>query len=207
MMQMTKYEQILAQYETLRLQYQSDITSKFTVSDYFEYNEILFSAHSCAIEGNSFSVDDTRELKEQGIKMKLRNRSMYEAYEILDHFKAFEFLLKDLSVPLTEQLLIETHRLLTKNTIQYSKGTEPGEYTKTRMAAGDTIFPDHEKSIKSIGSLMDTTQALITGGSMHPVELAAKFHHFFIYLHPFPDGNGRIGRLFSNYGQGICNKF
>lgn len=35
-------------------------------------------------------------------------------------------------------------------------------------------------------------------GKMHPVELAAKFHHKFTYIHPFIDGNGRTARLLTN---------
>ena len=34
---------------------------------------------------------------------------------------------------------------------------------------------------------------------MHPMILAAKFHGFYEYLHPFRDGNGRFGKLFSNF--------
>ena len=75
---------------------------------------------------------------------------MLEAYEILDHFKAFEYLFGNLSLSFTEKLLIDTHKLLTFNTIQYTKGSEPGEYTKSRMAAGDAIFPDHEASIANV---------------------------------------------------------
>ena len=186
-------------YEQVRALYQQNFESKFSSENLFEYNEVLFSAHSCAIEGNSFSVNDTRELKEHGLKLKLYNKTMIEAFEILDHFKAFEFLMKDLSKPLSENLLIEAHKILTKNTIGYTKGYQPGEYTDTQMAAGDTVFPDYQESIKSIPTLMDQTGAAIIKGKVHPVELSAKFHQFFIYLHPFPDGNGRIGRLFSNY--------
>lgn len=196
---MNHFQEILGRYEEMKDQYQKEIASKFSTSDFFDYNEILFSAHSCAIEGNSFSVDETKELKEQGLDLKLQNKSMFEAFEILDHFKAFEFLFNNLNKPLSEELLTNTHKLLTQNTILYSKGYQPGEYTKTRMAAGDTIFPDHEKSIQSITNLMDSTQAAIDNGKVHPVEISAKFHQFFIYLHPFPDGNGRIGRLFSNF--------
>ena len=31
--------------------------------DYIQYNEILFSAHSLGIEGNSYTINDTKELK------------------------------------------------------------------------------------------------------------------------------------------------
>ncbi|HUZ59657.1 MAG TPA: hypothetical protein VMU83_12820 [Hanamia sp.] len=67
---------------------------------------------------------------------------MIEAFEILDHFNAFEFLMKDLNKPLSENLLIEAHKILTKNAIGYTKGYQPGEYTDTQMAAEDTVFPD-----------------------------------------------------------------
>lgn len=57
-----------------------------------EYNEILFSAHSCAIEGTTFSVDDIRTLKEKGLGMIPQGKTLFEAFEILDHFNAYEFL-------------------------------------------------------------------------------------------------------------------
>jgi Fic family protein len=190
---------LINKYEQIRELYQQNFESKFSSENLFEYNEVLFSAHSCAIEGNSFSVNDTRELKEHGLKLKLYNKTMIEAFEILDHFNAFEFLMKDLNKPLSEDLLIQTHKILTKNTIGHTKEYKPGEYTNTQMAAGDTVFPDYQESIKSIPNLMDQTEAAIIKCKVHPVELSAKFHQFFIYLHPFPDGNGRVGRLFSNY--------
>ncbi|MFT3947477.1 MAG: Fic family protein [Agriterribacter sp.] len=192
-------EQILAEYKQTLDLYKKQVSSTFSRENYFEYNEILLSAHSCAIEGNSFSVNDTRELKEHGVSLKLRNKSMLEAFEILDHFKAFEYLFNNLELQLSEQLLIDTHKLLTANTIQYTKNYQPGEYTRSRMAAGDTIFPDHEESIASVPALMQQTQDAIDKKVAHPVEIAAKFHKYFIYLHPFPDGNGRLGRLISNF--------
>lgn len=192
-------EKLLTEYQSTLDLYNRQVATTFSKQNLFEYNEILLSAHSCAIEGNSFSVNDTRELREHGLSLKLHNKSMLEAFEILDHFKAFEYLFNNLDLQLTEQLLIDTHKLLTANTILYSRNYQPGEYTHSRMAAGDTIFPDHEESIASVPLLMEQTQAAIDNKAAHPIEISAKFHKYFIYLHPFPDGNGRLGRLMSNF--------
>lgn len=75
----------------------------------------------------------------------------------------------------------------------------PGEYTDTDMCAGDTIFGEHEALIARVPHLLESTQRTIDEGRVHPMVLAARFHGFFEYLHPFRDGNGRIGRLFSNF--------
>jgi hypothetical protein len=56
-------------HESLLEEYNSFIVEQFNKQDFIEYNEILFPAHNCGIEGNSFSVDETRDLKEQGIGM------------------------------------------------------------------------------------------------------------------------------------------
>ena len=192
-------QKLLQEYDNILNEYIPVVENRFSKQNLFEYNEVLFAAHSCAIEGNSFSVNDTRELKEHGLKLKLYDKTMLEAFEILDHFKAYEFLLSQPELPLSESLLIETHKILTQNTIQYTKGYAPGAYTDTQMAAGDTVFPDHEISIASVPALLEQTQKAITEKKVHPIEIAAKFHKYFIYLHPFPDGNGRLGRLFSNF--------
>lgn len=192
-------EELLKRYDSIVLEYNKTIVESFSVEDFKEYNEILFSAHSCAIEGNTFTVDETRELREHGMNFKLQNRSLYEAYEILDHFKAYEFLFNNLDQPLTEKLIKQTQKILTENTIKFSKGYEPGEYTDTQMAAGDTIFGDYKTSIRRMPSLVNSTQKAIEEAELHPLDISTRFHQFFIYLHPFPDGNGRTGRLISNF--------
>lgn len=189
----SKYENVLSDYNDL-------IVSRFDADDFKLYNEILFSAHNCGIEGNSFSVDDTRELKEQQLGNIPVGKTLFEAYEMLDHFRAYEFLFEDTERPLTESLLKETHRILMENTLRYRiKGAVPGEYTNTDMAAGDTIFGDHRVLVAQVPKLLAKTQQAIDEKALHPVLLSARFHCFFEYLHPFRDGNGRIGRLFSNY--------
>ena len=193
------YEKEIEEYESIRLEYQQKVADKMGKKQWMEYNEILFSAHSCAIEGNSFTVDDTRILREQGMAMIPVGRSLLECTEMADHFRAFRYVTTHLDVPFDEHLLRETNRLVTENTLSYrAPGAVPGEYTKEDMAAGDTIFGDHEQLVARVPSLMSSTANALTQ-DIHPMIIAARFHGFFEYLHPFRDGNGRTGRLMSNW--------
>lgn len=194
------FEKEIKEYEALLRLYRQKVTDRMSLDDLKEYNEILFSAHSCAIEGNSFSVNDTRELKEKGLGVIPQGKTLFEAFEILEHFKAYEYLFSRTEEPLTEELLKQTHQILMEHTLPYKcPGAQAGMYTESDMCAGDTIFGEHEKLIERVPKLLASTQQAIQAGNVHPVVLAARFHGFFEYLHPFRDGNGRIGRLFSNF--------
>ncbi len=194
------FEEEIKLYESLRCKYQALIINKMDREEYTKYNEVLFSTHSCAIEGNSFSVDDTRELKEKGLGMIPAGKTLFEAFEMLDHFEAFEYVMQNTQHPLDEALLKEINKRVTLHTISYrSPETIPGEYTTTDMAAGDTVFGDHEQLIAKVPKLLESTEKAIASAAVHPMILAARFHGFYEHLHPFRDGNGRTGRLVSNY--------
>lgn len=196
----TMFEKQIEAYETLRKEYNQWVTLRMNREDLKEYNEVLFSAHSCAIEGNSFSVNDTRELKEKGLGVIPQGKTLFEAFEMLDHFNAYEYLFAQPSQPLTEEMLKETHRILMLHTIAYKyPGAQAGEYTDTDMAAGDTLFGDHEQLIARVPQLLRSTQSALEANQVHPMIIAARFHGFYEYLHPFRDGNGRLGRLLANY--------
>lgn len=193
------FEKEIEEYERVREEYQQKIAEKMGQQQWMEYNEILFSAHSCAIEGNSFTVDDTRILREQGMAMIPVGRSLLECTEMADHFRAFDYMASHLDAPFDETLLKEVNRLVTEHTLGYrSPGAVAGEYTTEDMAAGDTVFGDHEALIARIPQLMASTQKALNDG-LHPFIVAAKWHGYYEYLHPFRDGNGRTGRLLSNF--------
>ena len=217
-------EKEIKEYEDLRQNYQASIVNKMSREEYIKYNEVLFSTHSCAIEGNSFSVDDTRELKEKGLGMIPTGKTLFEAFEMLDHFDAFEYMMQNTEHPLDETLLKEINKQVTLHTLSYrAPDAIPGEYTTTDMAAGDTVFGDHEELVAKVPKLLESTERTIQSALQaqdastaqsadastinssdapnvpHPMVLAARFHGFYEYLHPFRDGNGRTGRLVSNY--------
>ena len=193
-------EQYIRDYEEIREIYQKNVIETFDPQDYNNYIQDLFTAHSCAIEGNSIFCNDTRELREHSLNLKLYNKSLCEAFEILDHFKAYEYVMKHLDSLLSEEFIKKIHFILTEHTIEYrSKFGKPGEYTTLDMAAGDTLFGDHRENIALVPKLLAQTQRILEEKTLHPMVLAAQFHRFFIYLHPFADGNGRLGRLLSNF--------
>jgi len=218
------FEKEIKEYEDLRQNYQASIVNKMSREEYIKYNEVLFSTHSCAIEGNSFSVDDTRELKEKGLGMIPTGKTLFEVFEMLDHFDAFEYMMQNTEHPLDETLLKEINKQVTLHTLSYrAPDAIPGEYTTTDMAAGDTVFGDHEELVARVPKLLESTERAIQSALQaqdastaqsadastinssdapnvpHPMVLAARFHGFYEYLHPFRDGNGRTGRLVSNY--------
>ena len=193
------FDNEIEEYEAVRKDYQREIADKMGRQQWMEYNEILFSAHSCAIEGNSFTVDDTRILREQGMAMVPVGRSLLECTEMADHFRAFDYLVSRLDGPFDESLLKEINRLVTEHTLSYrAQGAVAGEYTTEDMAAGDTVFGDHETLIAQVPHLMESAQKALDAG-LHPMVVAAKWHGYYEYLHPFRDGNGRTGRLLSNF--------
>lgn len=198
------FEKEISEYDALVADYKCLVADRYNPNDFKEYNEILFSCHSCGIEGNSFTIDETQTLKEKGLGMIPAGKSLLETFEMLDHFKAYEFLFSHLDKPLSESLLKETHQILMNHTLEFrtrldDTPSKPGEYTTQDMTAGGVLFGDHKKAIARIPDLLDSTQKALDENKIHPMIISARFHGIFENLHPFRDGNGRIGRLFSNF--------
>lgn len=194
------FEQEIEQYDRLVAQYLEQIAKPMGNLEFRRHSEILFSCHSCGIEGSSFSVDDTRALFEQGLGYYPVGKTLLECQEMADHFKAYEWMHDHLDHPFDVELMKTVNRLVTLNTLSYRvPGAMPGEFTTVDMAAGDTLFGDHEKLIAQVPRLMESTARAMADGNVLPMVLAARFHGFYEYLHPFRDGNGRTGRLLSNF--------
>ena len=194
------FEQEINQYDKLAKQYLERVAKPMGDLEFRKYSEVLFSCHSCGIEGSSFSVDDTRALFEQGLGYYPVGKTLLECQEMADHFKAYEWMHGHLDHPFDVELMKTVNRLVTLNTLPYRvPGAVPGEFTTVDMAAGDTLFGDHEKLIARLPALMESTAKAMAEAKIHPLVLAARFHGFYEYLHPFRDGNGRTGRLLSNF--------
>ena len=128
------FEKEIKEYEDLRQKYQASIVNKMSREEYIKYNEVLFSTLSCAIEGNSFSVDDTRELKEKGLGMIPAGKTLFEAFEMLDHFDAFEYMMQNTEHPLDESFLKEINKRVTLHTLSLSSHPKQDKNTYQHFA-------------------------------------------------------------------------
>lgn len=129
------YEDLEKQYNALLHEYQKCLEKKMAPDDYLQYNEILFSAQSLGIEGNSYTINDTKALKELGLGMVPTNKPLVETMEMLDHFHAYEQMLDSTQSPLTEDYILALHATLTHHTISYRHpGSNPGERKLKKMA-------------------------------------------------------------------------
>ena len=80
----------------------------------------------------------------------------------------------------------------------------PGEYkvlpNNVRTATGEIFeFVKPAETASRMGDLVRWLQDELAKSSQHPLKIAAKLHDDFLLIHPFDDGNGRVGRLLINY--------
>ena len=163
---------------------------------------ILFAYHSGKIENEAISYHDTREIFENGRAINFTGdpRALFEqrnqkvCYELL---KYKIIACQPLSVP----LVLEIHGTLTSGTYDerrfVERGERPGTFKKHDYVIGRTEAGSTPKDVPAdISTLIDEVQAY-QGNEI--LKVAAYFHLRFECIHPFADGNGRVGRTLLNY--------
>jgi Fic family protein len=170
--------------------------------------------HSNAIEGNPYTFGETVAFLMEGITAK--GKTLKDHLDIKGHDDAIQYLLsivKDKSFQLTESEIRSLHKLLLKEPyfsdavtpsglpttkeIQLGKYKSSPNHVKTPTGAIHYYASPEETPIK-MGELMQWYNEVSGNGEIHPVVIAALFHHQFTAIHPFDDGNGRMARLLMN---------
>ena len=155
--------------------------------------DVALTHHSTAIEGNTLTQSETQIVLEKGIT--IGGKSLGEHLEVVGHRDALDFVreLAKESTPITEREIREIHGLVMRGQDQPDQGRF--RTLDVRAAGTGFIYPCHFK----VPELMtDFVEWLERKQSAHPVELASEAHLRFVTIHPFRDGNGRVGRLLLN---------
>ena len=123
-----------------------------------------------------------------------------EVDDVVNYIKAAKYAIKRLeTLPLCNKLLLETHKILLSGV--RGKEKNPGEFRKSQNwigGAGSTIktaryIPPDVLSMKE--SLSDLEKYMNAEAELDDLIRIALIHYQFESIHPFLDGNGRIGRL------------
>lgn len=152
------------------------------------------SFSSSVIEGAFSTKKRTNEI----IKNKLDPKNLSEQM-ILNNYHALIYILDNIDDPLSEKILLDVYEIITKNTLGDDCITE--KYRTdivyvTDIYHGEPIYiaPNHNK----IQPMMDDLFKFISDvGDIHPIIKACIIHFYFVYVHPFFDGNGRTARVIS----------
>lgn len=167
--------------------------------------------HSNAIEGNALTYGETTALLLEGAVA--QGKPMKDHEDIKGHHHAVDLLLG--MVRQDEELRLHDvrnlHQLLLGKPFQVSARTPdghptqkwiyPGEYKDTpnhvRTATGEMhYYASPEETPALMTALFDWLSA--SRDAMPAPVRSALFHHAFVSIHPFGDGNGRMTRLLSN---------
>jgi Fic family protein len=149
--------------------------------------------HSNSIEGNTLSLVETKMVVEDGIT--IQGKSLREHFEAVNHQEAVEWIESLVAVdePLRKRDVLTVQSLV----LQKIEKSFLGLYRTGSVRISGANFTPPDALL--VGDLMDELiNWLNDTDTLPPLVKATIFHHRFVWIHPFFDGNGRSVRLLMN---------
>ena len=163
----------------------------------YHYCQVNFAYNSNKIEGSRLSSDETEEIFETDSFIPKPDEVIRvdDLVEMKNHFRLFDYMLDNIDEKLSKDLIIEMNKILKRNTSdetnpRYNVGgfkTIPnkiGLINVTNTSKPENVEKDIDKLLKWYEKMDHVT-----------IEDIIEFHVRFERIHPFGDGNGRVGRM------------
>jgi len=187
--------------EILKKEYDSLCNGKESLLNMIDEAEIPENVYnSNAIENSTLTLKETEKiLMEMEVS---RNVSLREVFEAKNLAQVVDYTKKNLkNIELTQKTIFLLHKMLINNIDDIIAGRfrKKGEYVRV----GTYIAPAPEHVEAMMQELLLEYSGNLT---QYFIDKIAKFHLEFESIHPFCDGNGRIGRVLLNY-QLMCLGF
>jgi Fic family protein len=160
----------------------------------YHKTQVNLAYNSNRIEGSKLTEEQTRyifETRTIGFKDE-EAVPIDDIIETSNHFVAFDYLLDTISEPLSNEIIKAFHRILKAST---SDATKPwfavGDWKKLPNEVGgtETTLPEN------VETEMDKLNNWYHSHDKISFEHIVEYHFRFEEIHPFQDGNGRVGRL------------
>ena len=159
-------------------------------NSFYEDLKIEFLFHSNHLEGSTFTKKNLEKLlldkQVEGVHF------LDDVYETTNSLKLFDTVVEDSDKELNKFMLFDWHRILKKNSIDEEiNNTGCWKKYENRLRSVDIKLALPSE----VDSLMFNLLADWNETKKPTIEDIAKFHYCFEMIHPFQDGNGRIGRF------------
>ncbi len=186
---------MLKQIAAYRERYFSNLSGRESlvrIIDEAEVPEHVYNSN--AIENSTLTLEETEKILEQvALDRYINEREIFEARNLARVVgyisgKASE---KDLDI----EMMLLLHKMLMTNINSEVAGRfrQPGEYVRV----GTYIAPPPERVEEMITGMLYSYKAVFDNTTI--IKRLARLHLTFEHIHPFIDGNGRIGRVIINY--------
>lgn len=153
---------------------------------------IDYTYNSNAIEGSTLTLDETALVLKEGVT--ISGKPLQHHLEAVGHKEAYfyiENLVKN-KIGISEKTIKEIHSL-----VLMDKQSDRGRYRSVPVRVGSFYPPQpYEVPIQMERLLVEYNDKM---QAMHIIEKVSLFHLMFESIHPFVDGNGRVGRLLINF--------
>lgn len=192
---MTDYEKAVVLWQN------KNITTDAELAEALNGHSISFAYHSGKIENDRITYHDTREIFEHdGVTS--YTGDLRTLFEIRNAKEANELLLNSFQEKrnFNEPFIKELHKVLTQNTYdtrRWQMGERPGEYKLHDYVTGKMEIGAAPEDVAE--EMNELLAELTEIQNRDALTAAAYFHAKFENIHPFADGNGRVGRLAMNY--------
>ena len=160
----------------------------------YHNTQIAFTYNTNHIEGSTLTEEQTKFIFETNTIL-FEDRTIVNVNDIIEttnHFRLIDYMIDIAQDTLTEEMIKEFHKMLKTGTSDSQKDWfNVGEYKKLSNTVGNikTVAPkDVEKNMKKLLEWYNTLEKVT-------MKEIIEFHVRFEKIHPFQDGNGRIGRI------------
>jgi Fic family protein len=161
----------------------------------FQDEALLRTTHyGTHIEGNELSLTQVQKIMD-GERIVARERDIQE---VINYRKVIEYIGNNSSKTIDEDLILGLHKIVVHSILSEE---DAGAFRQKEVVIRNSITGDvafrPPKAIEVPWQIKDLMHFINEESEIHPVLKSAIVHYEFVRIHPFLDGNGRVGRALS----------